>query len=109
MLERDWPGPVTYLVPDNGFCPLWIKGKHSSVALRVSNHPVIQILCQRLQSPIVSTSANLSGRLPATRVLQVRKNFPSGIDAIVPGAVEDSHRVSEIRDLVSGTVLRDRI
>ena len=106
VLERDWPGPVTYLVPDNGYCPLWIKGKHNSVALRVSDHPVIQDLCRRLQSPLVSTSANLSGRRPARRVLQVRKNFPEGIDVIVPGTVGDSNGVSEIRDLASGKILR---
>jgi len=106
VLERDWPGPVTYLVPDNGYCPLWIKGKHNSVALRVSSHPVIQDLCRCLQSPLVSTSANLSGRKPATKALQVRKNFPGGIDVIVPGKVGDSNSVSEIRDLTSGRILR---
>ena len=106
VLERDWPGPVTYLVPDNGYCPLWIKGKHSSVALRVSRHPVIQDLCRNLQSPLVSTSANLSGRIPATNLLQVRRNFPEGVDILVPGRVGDSGRVSEIRDLVSGRIIR---
>lgn len=106
VLERDWPGPVTYLVPDNGYCPLWVKGKHSSVALRVSRHPVIQDLCRSLQSPLVSTSANLSGRIPATNVLQVRRNFPGGVDVIVPGTVGDSRRVSEIRDLASGRIIR---
>ena len=110
VLEREWPGPVTYLVPDNGYCPLWIKGKHDSVALRVSSHPVIHDLCQRLQSPLVSTSANFSGRKPAIGALQVRRNFPQGVDAIVPGAVGDSHhKVSEIRDLVSGSIIRGRI
>ena len=108
QLERDWPGPVTYLVPDNGCCPLWIKGTHDSVALRVSSHPVIQDLCQRLNSPLVSTSANPTGRVAAISPLQVRKNFPAGIDAVVPGTVTDRRSVSEIRDLNTGKVLRTR-
>ena len=108
QLKSDWPGPVTYLVPDNGCCPLWIKGAHNSVALRMSSHPVIRDLYQRLKSPLVSTSANLSGRIAAISQLQVRKNFPVGVDAIVPGTVTDAHSVSEIRDLATGKILRKR-
>ena len=35
-LIDSWPGPVTWLVPDNGRASEWIIGRHDSVALRVS-------------------------------------------------------------------------
>jgi L-threonylcarbamoyladenylate synthase len=106
-LHREWPGPVTYLLPDNGYCPLWIKGKHNTVALRVSEHPVVKGLCARLSSPIVSTSANPSGRVPARNSLQVRKYFPSGIDFIVPGNLGGYRGASEVKNLITGSIIRE--
>lgn len=105
-LKQVWPGPVTYLLPDNGYCPLWIKGKHSTVALRVSDHPVVRNLCDRVASPLVSTSANPTGRVPARSSLQVRKYFPTGLDFIVQGEVGKQMGASEVRNLLTGSVVR---
>ncbi len=106
VLRRNWPGEVTYLVPDNGCCPAWIKGEHGTVALRVSRHPVIQSLCHKLDSPLVSTSANQSGCDPLKSALQIRKVFGGQVDAIVPGQPGPRVGASEIQDLLSGQVLR---
>jgi L-threonylcarbamoyladenylate synthase len=109
MLEDAWPGPVTYLVPDNGYCPIWIKGHHQSVALRVTGHPVVHALCHQLGSPMVSTSLNRAGQRPVRTRLEVRQKFAEEIDAIVPGDLGNSNKgASEIRDLVSGEVIRSR-
>lgn len=64
-LEARWPGPVTFVVPDTGFCPEIIKGHHTTVALRVSAHPIVRALCRLKQGPLVSTSANRRGEPPA--------------------------------------------
>ncbi len=105
-LESPSPGPVTYLVPDNGYCPLWIKGKHPTVALRVSTHPVVRSICQGVDSPIVSTSANPSGRPPAKTILQVRRYFPRSIDFFVPGKLGSARGASEVRNLLTNEVVR---
>jgi len=105
-LDTPAPEPVTYLVPDNGFCPLWIKGRHSTVALRVSTHPIVKRICQGVNSPIVSTSANPSGRLPAKTSLQVRRYFSQSIDLIVPGDLGGSKGASEVRNLLTNEVVR---
>ena len=106
ILESSWPGPVTYLVPDNGYCPMWIKGRHNTVALRVSDHPVICDLCDQLDSPLVSTSANRAGKSPAMNVFEVRQKFAGEIDALVPGKLGSHKGASEIRDLTSGDIIR---
>ena len=64
-LAGSWPGPNTWLVPHQGRLPAWITGRHASVALRVSDHPLVRALCA-LTGPLVSTSANPAGR-PAAR------------------------------------------
>lgn len=107
LLREAWPGPVTFIVPDNGTTPLWIRGSHDSVALRVSAHPVVAAICNQLDGPMVSTSANPSGRQPARSALRLRQYFPAGIDYIVPGQIGDSPGPTEIRTLRNGAALRD--
>lgn len=101
-----WPGLVTFVVPDGGVAPEWIRGKHDGVALRVSDHPVIAGICNQLGAPIVSTSANPGGKPPARSTLRLRQYFPEGIDFIVPGELGSAPGASEIRLLETGEVLR---
>ena len=108
LLERTWPSPVTFLVPDNGHAPSWIKGDHDKVALRVSQHPVVADICKALGAPIVSTSANPTGCSPALTALQVRQYFGSKIDLLVPGNLSGLKGPSEIRDLETGEIIRSR-
>lgn len=108
QLEATWPGPVTWLVPNNGLIPPWISGDFSSVALRVSDHPYVQQLCKAVGGPIVSTSANPQGK-PAPRYRwQVCRYFNESalLDRIVKGAVGKRQEPSQIRDLLSGNILR---
>lgn len=105
-LEESWPGPITWLVPDNGYAPLWIRGQHSSVALRVSAHPVAAGLCRAFGGPIVSTSANRAGMREARDQTAVRRQFGRQLAAIAPGLVGMASRPTEIRDLLTGVVLR---
>jgi L-threonylcarbamoyladenylate synthase len=105
-LQLSWPGPVTFLVPDRGVSPDFIRGDHVTVALRVSAHPVVQSLCQMLGGPMVSTSANRSGEPAAISESAVAEQFAGEVDFIVPGALGGQAGPSEIIDLVTGQVLR---
>ncbi|MVF14288.1 tRNA threonylcarbamoyladenosine biosynthesis protein RimN [Ketobacter sp. MCCC 1A13808] len=109
-LDADWPGPVTWLIPDpEQLIPAWIKGSFSSVAVRVSAHPLVQSLCQAWGGPIVSSSANQSGRPPAKSeysLLRARRQTGIGADYIVPGATQRRSKPSEIKDLQSGRIIR---
>jgi len=46
LLEASWPGPQTWLVPNNGYAPTWVTGGRETLALRVTNHPVAAALCR---------------------------------------------------------------
>lgn len=104
-LELNWPGPITYLVPDNGLAPRWIVGNHKTVGLRVTDHPLLQELCA-ISGPLVSTSANISSRPAAMNALEVRRYFRTNIDYLVPGELGQNGRPTEIRVLTTGEVLR---
>lgn len=105
--ERHWPGPVTCLLPDvHKQVPDWVRGHHSAIAVRVSDHPVVRALCEAAGRPLVSTSCNPAGREPARHSWQVRRYFGDRLDWIVPGALGGNRKPSRIIDIVSGKQLR---
>ena len=103
------PGyPITWLIPDNGSVPTWITGGTATLAVRITRHPLVASLCNRLGSAIVSTSANPGGRPAARNSLRVRQYFRDSIDYLLPGPLEQGGGASEIRHLRSGKVIRLR-
>lgn len=107
QLNASWPGPNTWLIPDpQDWVPLWIKGQHTSVALRVSAHPLVAALCDRFNGPIVSTSANLAGCEPARSRSQIDLTFGDQLDYVIDGELGQNKQPSQVKDLVSGQIIR---
>jgi L-threonylcarbamoyladenylate synthase len=61
LAEKFWPGPLTLVVPKNERISDMVSGGLASVGIRVPDHPVALALLRELGSPIVATSANLTG------------------------------------------------
>jgi len=101
-----WPGAVTWLLPARTWVPRWLRGDSSQLAVRITAHPQAAALCRGWGGPLVSTSANRSGRPAAKTALQVRRSFGNTVDYIVPGAVGDRDRPSEIRDALTQKIIR---
>lgn len=104
-LLASWPGPVTWLVPDNGRTHPLVKGQHDKVALRVSDHPLVKALTEAFGGPIISTSANRSGNEPMRSADAVSAEWQGEV-VIVPGELGGRERPSVIRDVLTGDVLR---
>lgn len=105
-LAETWPGPVTWIVPAAPWVPRLLTGGRDTLAVRVTNHPLAAGLSLAADTPIVSTSANLSGRSPARSALHVRRLFGADVDAVLAGPLGGLAGPTEIRDLASGRVLR---
>ena len=103
---RTWPGPTTWLLPAAGWVPEHLTGGRSTLAVRITAHPLARALCAQYGGPIVSTSANRSGRPPLRSALQVQRQFGDKVDYVLPGALGGRTRPTPIRDLASGAVLR---
>ncbi|WP_435606895.1 L-threonylcarbamoyladenylate synthase [Pseudomonas knackmussii] len=104
-LAASWPGPNTWLVPHQNRLPEWITGQHDSVALRVTDHPLVRELCA-LTGPLVSTSANPAGRPAARSRLRVEQYFRGELAGVLDGKLGGRRNPSLIRDLVTGQVVR---
>jgi len=99
-------GVITWIVTASPLAPAWITGGRSTVAVRITRHPVAAALCHAARTAIVSTSANRHGHPPARTTLSVRCKFGGQIDYIMPGNTGPLLNPSEIRDARSGAVLR---
>lgn len=106
LLQTNWPGPVTWLLPARTDTPRWLRGEHSSIAVRVTAHPLASALCEAAGHALVSTSANPSGLSPARQTLRVRKYFPNQLDMIVTGDVDRQSNPTPIRDLLTKKLIR---
>lgn len=106
VVELSWPGPVTWVFPASEKVPPWIRGQHETIALRISSHPIIQLLCNQFEQPIVSTSANVEGQPPARDAATVITQFANKIDYLIAGELGGASRPTEIRDAITGKILR---
>jgi len=106
-VQRATDHPITWLVPASEECPSWIRGTYPTVAIRITNHPLVEFLCARLQAPIVSTSANRSGKSCVRNSVQMRKQFGDELDFIVSGFDTGGNRPSEIKSLLDRTTIRN--
>ena len=105
-LLASWPGPVTWLVPANESVSASLRGKHTTLAVRVTNHPLVQQLCNAFGGAIVSTSANTAGMQPARTIEEVKHYFNDSLDVIVKGETGGLSKPTEIRDALSKQVIR---
>lgn len=102
-----WPGPVTWVLPDSqNLIPHWVKGKHSSVAVRVSAHKGVKALCDAYGSFIVSTSANFASQEPARDKLKVSIHFKQDLAYVLPGKLGELAQPTQIRSLDNDRLLR---
>ncbi len=105
-LHASWPGPHTWLVPARSGTPRWLRGRHDTLAVRVTAHPLAAALCRACGHPLVSTSANLSGRPPARSALAARRQLGRHLDALLPGPTGGAARPTAIRNLRTGRTVR---
>ena len=105
QIDATWPGPHTWLVPTSARCPVWLTGKHRSIAVRVTAHPPAARLCHALNMALVSTSANKSGGKPARTWRECQRLFGAKV-RVLPGRVGKRRKPSIIQDLASGRLIR---
>ncbi len=74
LIKSFWPGPLTivFVLPDN-----------KSIGFRNSSNRVVRDLIKFAKVEIASTSANISGKIPATDAQQVITNLGDKIDMVL--------------------------
>lgn len=101
-----WPGPHTWLLPPRPGVPGWLTGGRPRIAVRVTAHPQAAALCRAAGMGITSTSANRSGQRPARSYRETLRRLGAAVDYVLPGFVGEARAPTEIRDALTGDVVR---
>lgn len=83
LARRFWPGPLTIIAPASERVPLRVTGNTGRLAMRQSCSKVANALLERLNQPLISTSANLSGQPTCTRGIDVFGIMDGRIDLVL--------------------------
>jgi len=87
LINSFWPGPLTII---------FVLDDNSTVGIRNPSNRVIKDLIDIVESPIASTSANISGKAPATDAQQVISYFSDKIDIVLDDGPADAGNHSTI-------------
>ncbi|UCD09625.1 MAG: threonylcarbamoyl-AMP synthase [Dehalococcoidales bacterium] len=95
LIDSFMPGALTLVMKKADSVPDIISGGKETIALRIPGHPVTIALIKGIESPLIGTSANLSGNNSALTADEVRSQLGDEIDYILdagrcPGGIEST-------------------
>jgi L-threonylcarbamoyladenylate synthase len=85
LITEFWPGPLTLVLPKRQSVPDLVTSGQSTVAVRMSEHPVMRAICCALKKPIAAPSANRFGCISPTSAAAVEKELGGRIPLIIDG------------------------
>jgi L-threonylcarbamoyladenylate synthase len=83
IMEQYWPGPVTLILPASDRISPALTGQTGTIGVRISPHPFVRSLFQVFNSPVTSTSANLSGGTSLMDPEDILRTFGGLIDLVI--------------------------
>ncbi len=94
-----WPGPFTWVVPAKQNVSTGVRGSFDTIAVRVTDHPVMRELCRACDHALISTSANISNQNPARSIEQVEQQFGVEFPILVGdlGALNAPTQILDVR------------
>ena len=76
FLKKIWPGKVTVVLKTRSAkLPRRILSKDKKIGLRIPKHKLLNDLLDKLNQPLVATSANISGKKPSGEMKKVLAQF----------------------------------
>jgi L-threonylcarbamoyladenylate synthase len=105
LAEKFLPGALTMVLFKSRAVPDTVTGGGKTVAIRIPAHPVPIALIRGVGTPIVGTSANLSGKPSALTAEEVYNQLNNKVDLIIDGGRCPGGKESTIVDLTGETPL----
>lgn len=75
ILSKAWPAPLTAILAASKRVGSLLTGDRT-IAVRVPDLSELRMIIEMVGEPIISTSANKSGRKTATRIRDIQRAFP---------------------------------
>ena len=99
LADKFLPGALTIVLHKSKAVPDIITAGGMTVAIRIPAHPVTVALIEGIGTPLVGTSANLSGRPSALTAEEVYSQFGDKIDLVIDGGRCPGGKESTIVDV----------
>lgn len=90
LTQTFWPGPLTLIVSD---------GDNGTIGLRCPSHSMFQELSLAFASPMIATSANLSGGLSPIQVSDIPQEIIDQVDCVLDAGPTTEQVDSTVLDL----------
>jgi L-threonylcarbamoyladenylate synthase len=87
LARRYWPGPLTLIVPASARVPLKVTGNTGRLAMRQSKAKLASALLERLDQPLICTSANISGHPTCRSGIEVFGMMDGRVELILDGGL----------------------
>jgi len=85
LMERYWPGALTLIFRAKKGLPPPLCGEGGTIGLRISAHPIAQLIVEAVETPLTSTSANPAGEGNLTDCQSIAHVFGDQVDLIIDG------------------------
>ena len=87
LARHFWPGPLTLIVAASAKVPLKVTGNTGRLAVRHSRSKVAQALIEKLQQPLIATSANISGQPTCRSGIEAFGMMDGRLDLVLDGGL----------------------
>ncbi|MDY0061070.1 MAG: L-threonylcarbamoyladenylate synthase [Myxococcota bacterium] len=109
LMEHFWPGPLTLLFPPGDKLPervvrTLLDKKRPKLGVRICTGTFAPRILEVFGGPLLISSANISQKVGASSIAQIRKNFAHTVDLLVDAGDLPAGRPSTIVDFVDDEV-----
>jgi tRNA threonylcarbamoyl adenosine modification protein (Sua5/YciO/YrdC/YwlC family) len=102
LIEAFWPGGLSIVLPHAPSLAWDLGDTRGTVMIRMPLHPVVLELLREI-GPMAQSSANISGRPPATTVEEAREQLGESVPVYLDGGPAGEAVPSSIIDLTNDT------
>ena len=83
------PGALTIILEKKDNISNILTSNLNTIGVRIPNNEISLKILEKQDYPLATTSANLSGNLPATRIEDLIEEFNGKVDIIIDGGITD--------------------
>lgn len=93
LAKKYWPGPLTIIVPRKSVLPKFLNPGTKTIGIRCPKHDFTLLLLKSYKSPLITTSANISGKKESYSINEFLKSIPK--NSPIPDLIIDSERIKK--------------
>lgn len=112
LITKYMPGALTIILDKKEDISNRLTSNLQTIGVRIPNNEIALNILKNIEKPLATTSANLSGNQPATKIEELVDEFNGKVDIIIDGGITDLKQSStiikvennEIKVLREGTI-----